>query len=120
MLGAPSDCHKLKTLSLAGKLESLPSWIGHLNGLKILFLHWSRLRVDFLPEIGKLPNLIERLLTHASVGEKLEFHEGFKKLTCLMLCHSPYLNEVVIEAGVMLALQKLHIIQGVTPSSHWR
>ncbi|KAK9001643.1 hypothetical protein V6N11_083422 [Hibiscus sabdariffa] len=103
---APPDLQKL---GLAGKLEKVPHWFNSLDNLTSLYLHWCRLRDDFLPHIQALPNLGEITLVNAYEGERLDFLEGFQKLKYLKIRRCPRLKEVVIDKGVMPGLQELTI-----------
>ncbi|KAL4354185.1 hypothetical protein GQ457_06G001060 [Hibiscus cannabinus] len=99
----------LERLYLTGKLEKVPHWFNSLDKLTCLDLHWSRLRVDFLPHIQALPNLRELILLNAYEGERLDFLEGFQKLEVLTIERCPGLKEIVINKGVMPGLQELNI-----------
>ncbi|KAK8516698.1 hypothetical protein V6N11_007462 [Hibiscus sabdariffa] len=103
---APLDLQKLL---LAGKLEKVPHWFNSLNNLTSLYLHWCGLRDDFLPHIQALANLGEIILVNAYEGERLDFREGFRKLKYLKIRRCPRLKEIVIDKGVMPALQELTI-----------
>ncbi|KAK8516715.1 hypothetical protein V6N11_007488 [Hibiscus sabdariffa] len=100
---------RLDKLILAGKLEKLPHWFNSLDNLTLLYLHWCRLRDDFLPHIQALPNLGEITLLNAYEGERLDFLEGFQKLKYLRIWSCPRLKEIVIDKGVMPGLQVLSI-----------
>ncbi|KAK8516720.1 hypothetical protein V6N11_007492 [Hibiscus sabdariffa] len=102
---------RLERLFLGGKLEKVPLWFNSLDNLKFLFLHWSRLRVDFLPHIQALPNLGQLNMENAYEGERLDFLEGFRKLKILQIGGCPRLKEIVINKGVMPGLQYLKIIE---------
>ncbi|OMO69886.1 Disease resistance protein [Corchorus capsularis] len=99
----------LEKLFLAGKLEKLPHWFNSLHSVTNLYLHWSRLREDFLPHIQALPNLGKLTLLNAYDGERLCFIEGFQKLKILMIWKCPHLKEIVINKGVMPGLEELNI-----------
>ncbi|KAL4353157.1 hypothetical protein GQ457_06G000290 [Hibiscus cannabinus] len=101
----------LEKLVLAGKLEKVPHWFNSLDSLTVLWLHWSRLRHDFLPHIQGLPNIGELTLVNAYEGERLDFIEGFQKLKLLRIKGCPRLKEIVINKGVMPGLQELNIDQ---------
>ncbi|KAK8564458.1 hypothetical protein V6N12_036581 [Hibiscus sabdariffa] len=100
----------LEKLFLAGKLEKVPHWFISLDNLTGLWLHWSRLRDDFLPHIQALPNLGELKLVNAYEGERLDFLEGFQKLKLLRIGRCLGLREIVINKGVMPGLQDLSIL----------
>ncbi|GMJ08206.1 RESISTANCE TO PSEUDOMONAS SYRINGAE 3, RESISTANCE TO P. SYRINGAE PV MACULICOLA 1 [Hibiscus trionum] len=104
---APPD---LERLFLSGKLEKVPHWFNSLDNLKFLFLHWSRLRDDFLPHIQALPNLEQLNMENAYEGERLDFIEGFRKLMILTIVGCTRLKEIVMNKGVMPAVQDLCII----------
>ncbi|OMO58719.1 Disease resistance protein [Corchorus olitorius] len=99
----------LEKLLLAGKLGKVPRWFNSLHSLTYLYLHWSRLREDFLPHIQALPNLGTLKLINAYEGERLCFLEGFQKLKILMIWKFPHLKEIVINQGMMPGLEKLDI-----------
>ncbi|KAK9001651.1 hypothetical protein V6N11_083430 [Hibiscus sabdariffa] len=67
---APPDLGKLM---LAGKLEKVPHWFNSLDNLTNLYLHWCRLRDDFLPHIQALRNLVVIRLLNAYEGEQLDY-----------------------------------------------
>ncbi|KAK4570713.1 hypothetical protein RGQ29_029526 [Quercus rubra] len=102
----PSNLHKV---FLTGKLEKVPQWFRSLQSLTCLYLHWSRLEEDLLPHIAALPHLGELKLINAYVGKQLCFNTGFLKLTSLIICNFPQLNEIIIETGVMPKLKSLDI-----------
>ncbi|XP_028052859.1 disease resistance protein RPM1-like isoform X1 [Camellia sinensis] len=100
----------LKTLILVGKLEKVPRWFDSLQNLTNLYLHWSRLEEDLLPCIQELPSLGKLTLINACEGrQQLCFSTGFPKLRNLRLRNFPQLNEIIIEKGVMPALQEFLI-----------
>ncbi|KAM3729391.1 hypothetical protein ACB098_12G008000 [Castanea mollissima] len=100
----------LQKLVLAGKLEKVPLWFHSLQSLTYLYLHWSRLEEDLLPQIAALPHLRRLALTNAYVGKQLCFSTGFLKFTSLGIRNFPQLNEIIIEKGVMPNLKSLYII----------
>ncbi|KAF3948747.1 hypothetical protein CMV_025288, partial [Castanea mollissima] len=83
LLSPPTNLQKLV---LAGKLEKVPLWFHSLQSLTYLYLHWSRLEEDLLPQIAALPHLRRLDLTNAYVGKQLCFSTGFLKLTSLAVC----------------------------------
>ena len=99
----------LQKLYLTAKLEKVPQWFCSLKRLTKLQLHWSRLEEDVLPHIAALPLLGHLTLTNAYVGKKLCFITGFPKLTRMLICNFPQLNEIIIEEGVMPNLKFLYI-----------
>ncbi|KAK8541859.1 hypothetical protein V6N12_014480 [Hibiscus sabdariffa] len=101
----------LEKLVLAGKLEKIPHWFNSLYSLTCLYLHWSRLRDDFLPHIQALPNLGHLTMLNAYEGERLCFLEGFRKLKILRIRRCPPLKEIVISEGVMSGLEELEIVE---------
>ncbi|KAK9001658.1 hypothetical protein V6N11_083437 [Hibiscus sabdariffa] len=105
---APPD---LGRLALAGKLEKVSHWFNSLDNLTRLYLHWCRLRDDFLPHIQALPNLGHLAMIHAYEGEQLCFLEGFQKLKVVTIVGFPQLKEIVINKGVMHGLQELDIVE---------
>ncbi|PON76288.1 NB-ARC domain, LRR domain containing protein [Parasponia andersonii] len=104
-LASPS----LNKLYLIGKLEKTPRWFVSLQGLKILYLWWSKLSDDFLPHMSELPNLTILNLNNTYEGKQLWFRRGFGKLTSLFVCNFIQLSEIIIERGVMPGLEELHI-----------
>ncbi|KAK9001649.1 hypothetical protein V6N11_083428 [Hibiscus sabdariffa] len=98
----------LEKHGLAGKLEKVPHWFNSLDSLTTLYLHWCRLRLrdDFLPHIQALRNLGLLNMLNAYEGEGLDFLEGFQKLKVLRIR-----KEIVINKGVMPALQELCIFE---------
>ncbi|KAM4075712.1 hypothetical protein ACJW30_12G008300 [Castanea mollissima] len=100
----------LQKLVFVGRLEKVPLWFHSLQSLTTLFLHWSRLEEDLLPQIAALPHLRRLDLTNAYVGKQLCFSIGFLKLTSLRIRNFPQLNEIIIEKGVMPNLKSLYII----------
>ncbi|KAM4075711.1 hypothetical protein ACJW30_12G008200 [Castanea mollissima] len=100
----------LQKLVLVGKLEKVPQWFHSLQSLTLLYLHWSRLEEDLLPQIAALPHLRRLDLTNAYVGKQLCFSTGFLQLTSLRIRNFPQLNVIIIEKGVMPNLKSLDII----------
>ncbi|KAM4075701.1 hypothetical protein ACJW30_12G007200 [Castanea mollissima] len=107
LLSPPTNLQKLV---LVGKLEKVPLWFHSLQSLTYLYLHWSRLEEDLLPQIAALPHLRRLALTNAYVGKQLCFSTGFLKLTSLGIRNFPQLNEIIIEKGVMPNLKSLEIL----------
>lgn len=105
---APSLVEKL---ILAGKLDKVPHWFNSLHSLTHLYLHWSRLRDDFLPHIQALPNLGDLTLINAYEGDRLSFLEGFQQLKALTIGKCPGLKEIVMNKGVMPRLQELGLVE---------
>ncbi|KAE8684715.1 Detected protein of unknown function [Hibiscus syriacus] len=101
----------LEKLLLGGKLEKIPHWFNSLDGLMCLYLHWSRLRDDFLHHIQALPNLGHLTMLNAYEGERLCFLEGFQKLKILRIRRCHPMKEIVINRGVMSDLQELEIVE---------
>ena len=99
----------LEKLILAGKLEKVPHWFNSLHNLTNLYLHWCRLREDFLPHIQALPNLGQIFLVNAYEGKRLCFLEGFQAEDFISIWKLPQLKEIVINKGVMPGLQELGI-----------
>ncbi|XP_023871635.1 disease resistance protein RPM1-like [Quercus suber] len=99
----------LQRLVLVGKLEKVPQWFHSLQSLTSLSLYWSRLEEDLLLHIAALPHLGRLELSNAYVGKQLFFNAGFLKLTSLIICNFPQLNEIIIEKGVMPNLKSLYI-----------
>ncbi|KAL0012936.1 hypothetical protein SO802_000005 [Lithocarpus litseifolius] len=99
----------LQKLLLTGKLEKVPQWFCLLQSLTDLRLHWSRLEEDVLPHIAALPHLGRLSLNNAYVRNQLCFNTSFLKLTQLVICNLPQLNEIIIKKGVMPNLKILLI-----------
>ncbi|KAM3705267.1 hypothetical protein ACJW30_03G070300 [Castanea mollissima] len=99
----------LQKLFLTGKLKKVPQWFCSLQSLTYLLLRWSRLEEDVLPHIATLPHLGGLILTNAYVGKQLCFSTGFLKLTQLWIRNFPYLNDIIIEKGMMPNLKNLVI-----------
>ncbi|KAL0004114.1 hypothetical protein SO802_011675 [Lithocarpus litseifolius] len=68
----------IQKLSLTGKLEKVPQWFCSLQRLTFLYLHWSRLDEDLLPQIAALPNLRRLKLINGYVGKRLCFSIAMK------------------------------------------
>ncbi|CAK9137418.1 unnamed protein product [Ilex paraguariensis] len=107
----PSAPPCLKSMLLAGKLETVPHWFQSLRSLVYLRLYWSRLTQDVFPFIQALPCLGILELDNAYSGKELLFDAGFQKLKVLYLANLPQLKEITIERGVMPDLERL-IVQG--------
>ena len=99
----------LQSLVLVGKLERVPQWFSSLQNLTFLYLHWSRLEEDVLPQIAALPNLVRLSLNNAYSGKQMGIHTGFPKLTSLTIRNFPELNEIIIRKSVMPKVQSLYI-----------
>ena len=104
-----SPPRNLLSLVLVGKLEKVPQWFSSLQNLTFLYLHWSRLKEDVLPQIAALPNLIRLSINNAYSGKQMVFHTGFPKLTSLTIRNFPELNEIIIRESVMPKVQSLYI-----------
>ncbi|KAK4570706.1 hypothetical protein RGQ29_029520 [Quercus rubra] len=104
-----SPPRNLQSLVLVGKLEKVPQWFSSLQNLTFLYLHWSRLEEDVLPQIAALPNLVRLSLNNAYSGKQMVFHIGFPKLTSLTIRNFPELNEIIIRESVMPKVQSLYI-----------
>ncbi|XP_062012475.1 disease resistance protein RPM1-like [Rosa rugosa] len=101
----------LRKLKLIGRLQNVIPWFSSLHSLTYLYLHWSRLEDDVLPQIEALPNLTCLHLCNAYVGEKLCFCRGFVKLETLNLLNFASVKKITIEKGVMPNLQFLWVKQ---------
>ena len=104
-----SPPRNLQSLVLVGKLEKVPQWFSSLQNLTFLYLHWSRLEEDVLPQIAALPNLVRLSLNNAYSGKQMVFDIGFPKLTSLTIRNFPELNEIIISKSVMPKVQSLYI-----------
>ncbi|XP_030943719.1 disease resistance protein RPM1-like [Quercus lobata] len=105
-----SPPRNLLSLVLVGKLEKVPQWFSSLQNLTFLYLHWSRLKEDVLPQIAALPNLVRLSINNAYSGKQMVFHTGFPKLTSLTIRNFPELNEIIIRReSVMPKVQSLYI-----------
>ena len=104
-----SPPRNLQSLVLVGKLERVPQWFSSLQNLTFLYLHWSRLEEDVLPQIAALPNLVRLSLNNAYSGKQMGIHTGFPKLTSLTIRNFPELNEIIIRKSVMPKVQSLYI-----------
>ncbi|GMN67473.1 hypothetical protein TIFTF001_036530 [Ficus carica] len=100
----------LRRLILKGRLEKLPDWILGLQNLTILGLSFSRLVVDPLKALQRLPNLNALWLHGAYDGEELHF-EGvsFQKLKQLVLTDLHNLRMLKIERGALPTLEELRL-----------
>ncbi|XP_024159320.1 disease resistance protein RPM1 [Rosa chinensis] len=99
----------LRKLILVGRLQNVISWFSSLHSLTTLFLHWSRLEEDLLPQIEALLNLKRLYLCNAYVGEELCFRRGFVKLVRLELLNFASVKKITIENGVMPNLRYLFV-----------
>ncbi|WCJ34867.1 Disease resistance protein RPM1 [Euphorbia peplus] len=99
----------LSVVTLYGKLERIPEWFHSLQNLRDLWLRWSGLVEDPIPELQGLPNLRRLGLVKAFEGEYLYFPEGFDRLEILNLLNFPALRRIHIEKGAMSGLKKLYI-----------
>ncbi|XP_024159316.1 disease resistance protein RPM1 isoform X2 [Rosa chinensis] len=97
----------LRKLTLFGRLQNVTPWFSSLHSLTALFLHWSRLEEDLLPQIEALLNLTRLCLCNAYVGDELCFHRGFVKLMRLELLNFASVKKITIENGVMPNLRYL-------------
>ncbi|KAM5587302.1 disease resistance protein RPM1-like [Rosa sericea] len=104
-----SSLPHLKRLELFGRLQNVIPWFSSLHSLTYLYLHWSRLEDDVLPQIEALPNLTRLYLCNAYVGEELCFRRGFVKLERLQLFNFASVKKITIEKGVMPNLQDLWV-----------
>ncbi|XP_062012473.1 disease resistance protein RPM1-like [Rosa rugosa] len=99
----------LQKLKLIGRLQNVIPWFSSLHSLTSLYLHWSRLEDDVLPQIEALPNLTRLRLCNAYVGEELCFRRGFVKLERLYLLNFASVKKITIEKGVMPNLHNLWV-----------
>ncbi|KAE8798843.1 Disease resistance protein RPM1 [Hordeum vulgare] len=104
---------KLQKLCLRGPLdvESLkasPLFQAGGQNLHVLGLNWSGLMEDPLPIISRLTNLTELFFTNAYNGGQLVFRDSWlPNLKTLQLRDLPHLEQLDIEQGAMLTLEKL-------------
>ncbi|WJX30555.1 hypothetical protein P8452_19080 [Trifolium repens] len=100
---------KLQRLHLQARLERLPDWIPKLECLVKIRLGLSKLNVDPMQSLKKLPNLLKlSLWENAYDGEILHFQNGgFQKLKELILSHLNAVNSILIENGALLSLEHL-------------
>ncbi|KAK4570710.1 hypothetical protein RGQ29_029523 [Quercus rubra] len=113
-----SPPRNLQSLVLVGKLEKVPQWFSSLQNLTFLYLHWSRLEEDVLPQIAALPNLVRLSLNNAYSGKQMVFHIGFPKLTSLTIRNFPELNEIIIrECDAKSAIPLYCRLHGVRDSA---
>ncbi|KAL6197050.1 hypothetical protein ACLB2K_032663 [Fragaria x ananassa] len=100
----------LRQLCFTGRLlPNITPWFSSLHSLTTLYLNWSRLEQDLLPQIEALPNLTKLALNIAYVGEELYFCRGFVKLVTLQLMNFASLKKITIEKGVMPDLRYLWV-----------
>ncbi|KAM5588914.1 hypothetical protein ABKV19_007064 [Rosa sericea] len=99
----------LRNLYLFGRLQNVIPWFSSLHSLTTLYLRWSSLEDDVLPQIEALPNLTMLSLNKAYVGEELCFSRGFVKLERLYLLNFASVKKVTIEKGVMPNLRYLWV-----------
>jgi len=102
----PSDLQKLR---LAGQLDRETfQAIG--RNLYSLVLNSSLLIEDPLPSLSRLTNMTELILNEAYNGAELLFRtEWFPNLKFLQLRDLPRLNQLEIEEGAMVTLEKLFL-----------
>ncbi|KAL5972376.1 hypothetical protein ACLOJK_041630 [Asimina triloba] len=103
----------LQKLLLQGHLKNVPAWVGSLNSLTHLWLHWSRLTEQdgLLVSLQELPNLVFLYLHKAFEGQELLFRDGwFPKLKILHLLDLIRLSSIVIEKGAVPHLQQLFLV----------
>ncbi|XP_059636819.1 disease resistance RPP8-like protein 3 [Cornus florida] len=100
---------KLSHLYLLGNLRKLPD-ISHFPPVvKVLTLSVSRLNVDPMPILGKLPELtVLRLLADSYLGKTITC-SGFSKLRVLKLWRLKKLEKWDVEEGAMRSLKELNI-----------
>ncbi|XP_058100181.1 disease resistance protein RPM1-like [Magnolia sinica] len=101
----------LQKLTLVGRLERLPTWIGNRCNLTHLSLHCSRLRVDPLHSLRGMSNLVRLSLSKAYDGQCLWIRAGwFEKLKILELSELIQLNFIGIEKTAIPSIQSLALI----------
>eukprot|EP00268_Persea_americana_P016734 TRINITY_DN17955_c0_g1_i1.p2 TRINITY_DN17955_c0_g1~~TRINITY_DN17955_c0_g1_i1.p2 ORF type:complete len:132 (+),score=22.88 TRINITY_DN17955_c0_g1_i1:426-821(+) len=80
------------------RLERLPPWIGSLQDLTKVYLHWSQVNDDPLSSFQALPNLVYLYLIKAYVGKELCIRCGcLLKLKKFGFFHLPLLDRINIE-----------------------
>ncbi|XP_058068503.1 disease resistance protein RPH8A-like [Magnolia sinica] len=97
-------------MCLRGKLEKPPEWYEFSPNLSKLTLELSKLMVDPMATLEKLPNLrILRLLLDSYMGKEMVCSaQGFPQLESLHVIQLPELEEWIIEEGAMPRL--LHLL----------
>ncbi|RCV30408.1 hypothetical protein SETIT_6G092200v2 [Setaria italica] len=108
VLFPPKD---LESLKVEGRLVKIPQWIHQLQNLSKLQLCYTRLKLDAIQVIGRLPNLsILRLRSLSFLGKELHFlHSSFPSLVVLELSDLPQVQVVYFEERTMPRLEVLQV-----------
>ncbi|KAF8736181.1 hypothetical protein HU200_014378 [Digitaria exilis] len=101
----------LESLKVEGKLVNLPRWIHQLQNLSKLQLCYTRLELDAIEVIGRLPNLSTlRLRSLSFLGKELHFlRSSFPSLVVLELSDLPQVQVVYFEETTMPCLEVLEV-----------
>lgn len=101
----------LESLKVEGKLLNLPKWIHQLQNLSKLQLRYTRLELDAIEVIGRLPNLSTlRLRSLSFLGKELHFlRSSFPSLVVLELSDLPQVQVVYFEETTMPCLEVLEV-----------
>lgn len=107
----PSSLKYLRSLKLYSPVNKLPDWISKLENLIKLHLRNTKLEIDNVDEIGKLPNLIILCVSKNSFnGQQLSFpKDTFPNLQALVIERMEDLTLVSFEENSMPRLGKLEI-----------
>jgi hypothetical protein len=108
VLFPPKD---LESLKVEGRLVNIPQWIHQLQNLSKLQLCYTRLELDAIQVIGRLPNLsVLRLRSLSFLGKDLHFlQSSFPSLVVLELSDLPQVQVVYFEEGTMPCLEVLEV-----------
>jgi hypothetical protein len=108
VLFPPKD---LESLKVEGRLVNIPQWIHQLQNLSKLQLCYTRLELDAIQVIGRLPNLsVLRLRSLSFLGKDLHFlQSSFPSLVVLELSDLPQVQVVYLEEGTMPCLEVLEV-----------
>ncbi|KAK9285780.1 hypothetical protein L1049_024981 [Liquidambar formosana] len=101
----------LQKLTLVGKLNRLPHWVGSLAHLTHLYLGMSQLEGDVVSSLHVLPTLVFLELNKAFNGKLLHFKaEWFPRLKKLNLLQLGSLDYVKIEENALPSIRELYLI----------
>ncbi|KAJ8748202.1 hypothetical protein K2173_000610 [Erythroxylum novogranatense] len=102
----------LQKLTLFGKLNRLPGWVGSLASLSHLSLGHSCLKEDLLPSLHLLSSLMSLQLKNAYDGTFMHFKAGwFPKLIKLSFQDLARLDIVKLEEGSLPSIRELYLIR---------
>ncbi|CBI28455.3 unnamed protein product, partial [Vitis vinifera] len=102
----------LQKLTLVGRLDGLPHWLGSLANLTHLHLGLSHLQQEIISSLNALYNLVFLQLKKAYDGEVLDFRIGwFPRLNKLNLLELRRLDSVRVEEGALPSIQELYLIR---------